>query len=72
MEFKDIKARIGTEVSETDMVEMIRSQPIGTSKNDVRIRSGVLSFSFGPGGVFLNDAEERTPTGATSTDSTPE
>ncbi len=61
MEQKDIQARIGTQVTESEMVDMIRSQPIGTSPNDVRVRSGVLSFSFGPSGVTLTGAEQRTP-----------
>lgn len=61
MNQKDIQARIGTKVSEGEIVDMLRSQPIGTSENDVRVRSGVLSFSFGPGGVVLTGAEQRTP-----------
>lgn len=61
MEQKDIQARIGTAVTADEMADMIRSQPIGTGPNDARVRSGVLSFSFGPGGVVLTGAEQRTP-----------
>lgn len=61
MEQNEIQARIGTKVTEAEMVDMLQSQPIGTGPNDVRVRSGVLSFSFGPGGVVLTGAEQRTP-----------
>lgn len=61
MDQLEIQSRIGTEVTEAEMVDMLKSQPIGTSPNDVRVRSGVLSFSFGPGGVVLTGAEQRTP-----------
>lgn len=61
MKVEDIKARVGTVVSANEMAEMIRSQPIGTSDNDVRVRSGALCFSFGPGGVTLTSVEERKP-----------
>lgn len=61
MEQKDIQARIGTKVTADEMVDMLKSQPVGTSQNDVRVRSGALSFSFGPGGVVLTGAEQRTP-----------
>lgn len=57
----EIQARIGAEVTEAEMVDMMQSMSIGTSKNDVRVRSGVLSFSFGPNGVVLTGAEQRTP-----------
>lgn len=56
-----IQAKVGQEVTPAEMVEMIKSNPIGTSPGDVRVRSGVLRFSFGPDGVKLLDAEERTP-----------
>ena len=59
MEVSEMKSRIGTQVSEAEMVDMLKSQPIGTSDNDVRVRSGVLSFSFGPRGVVLTGVEER-------------
>ncbi len=61
MDQQDIQKRVGTKVTEAEMVDMLKSQPIGTSPNDVRVRSGVLSFSFGPGGVTLTGAEQRTP-----------
>ena len=61
MDQKEIQARVGSKVTPEEMADMIRSQPIGTSPNDVRVRSGVLSFSFGPGGVVLDAAEQRTP-----------
>ncbi len=61
MNQEEIQARVGTKVTEAEMVDMLRSQPIGTSPHDVRVRSGVLSFSFGPSGVVLTDAERRTP-----------
>ncbi|CAE6963199.1 hypothetical protein [Paraburkholderia domus] len=61
MEQNEIQTRIGTKVTEAEMVDMLRSQRIGTSPNDVRVRSGALSFSFGPSGVLLTDAEQRTP-----------
>lgn len=61
MKQADIQARINTKVSEAEMVDMIRSQPIGTSSNDVRVHSGTLSFSFGPAGVVLTGAEQRKP-----------
>ena len=53
-----IKSRVGHAVSEAEMVDMLKSNPIGTSPNDVRVRSGVLSFTFGPAGVSL--ASSRT------------
>lgn len=61
METKEIKARVGTKVTAGEVADMIRSNPIGTSDKDVRVRSGVLSFSFGPSGVTLTDAEIRKP-----------
>lgn len=61
MKQSEIQARIGTKVNESEMVELMRSQPVGTSPHDVRVRSGVLSFSFGPSGVVLTGAEQRTP-----------
>jgi hypothetical protein len=61
MDASDIAAKVGTKVTEAEMVDMIRSNPIGTSENDVRVRSGVLSFTFGPGGVVLTGAEIRKP-----------
>lgn len=57
----EIRARVGTEVDAADMADLIRSNPIGTSPNDVRVRSGTLTFTFGPGSVRLVDAEIRTP-----------
>lgn len=57
----EIKAKVGERVTEAEMVAMLKSNPIGTSPNDVRVRSGVLSFSFGPQGVRLTGAEIRTP-----------
>ncbi|MGG4053997.1 MULTISPECIES: hypothetical protein [Delftia] len=57
----EIKAKIGQKVSQTEMVDMLKSNPIGTGPNDVHVRGGVLSFSFGPGGVQLTAAEVRTP-----------
>lgn len=57
----EIKAKIGQKVSETEMVDMLKSNPIGTGPNDVYVRGGVLSFSFGPEGVKLTGAEVRTP-----------
>ena len=56
-----IKSKVGQAVTESEMVDMMKSNPIGTSPNDVRVRSGVLSFSFGPAGVKLTSAEVRTP-----------
>lgn len=56
-----IKSRVGHAVSEAEMVDMLKSNPIGTSPNDVRVRSGVLSFTFGPAGVRLASAEVRAP-----------
>lgn len=61
MDTKEIRARVGTKVSASEMADMIKSNPIGTGPNDVRVRGGVLSFSFGPNGVTLIDAEIRTP-----------
>jgi hypothetical protein len=60
MDQKEIQARVGTAVNVDEMADMIRSQPIGTSATNVRARSGVQSFLFGPGGVFLTGAEPRT------------
>lgn len=57
----EIKSKIGQSVTEAEMFDMLKSNPIGTGPHDVRVRSGVLSFSFGPGGVKLTDAEIRTP-----------
>lgn len=57
----EIKAKVGERVTEAEIVAMLKSNPIGTSPNDVRVRSGVLSFSFGPQGVRLTGAEIRTP-----------
>lgn len=56
-----IKSKVGQPVTEAEMVDMLKSNPIGTSVDDVKVRSGVLSFSFGPGGVKLTGAEVRTP-----------
>lgn len=57
-----IKSKVGKHVTEAEMVDMLKSNPIGTSLDDVKIRSGVLSFSFGSGCVKLTSAEVRTPT----------
>jgi hypothetical protein len=57
-----IKSKVGQHVTEAEMVDMLKSNPIGTGPHDVKVRGGVLSFSFGPGGVKLTDAEIRTPT----------
>ncbi len=56
-----IKPKVGQPVTETEMVDMLKSNAIGTSPDDVIVRSGVLSFSFGPAGVKLTGAEVRTP-----------
>lgn len=58
---EQIQAKVGQQVSQDEMVDMLKSTPIGTSPNDVRVRGGVLSFSFGPDGVKLTGAEVRTP-----------
>ncbi|WP_304350831.1 hypothetical protein [Comamonas testosteroni] len=58
---EQIQAKVGQQVSQNEMVDMLKSNPIGTSPNDVRVRGGVLSFSFGPDGVKLTGAEVRTP-----------
>lgn len=57
----EIAAKVGAEVSADEMVELIRSNPIGSSPNDVKVRGGALRFSFGGGKVVLLDAEIRTP-----------
>jgi hypothetical protein len=56
-----IKAKVGQSVTEAEMVEMLRTNPIGTSDDDVKVRSGALSFSFGPRGVRLTSVEVRKP-----------
>lgn len=58
---EQIKAKVGHEVTQAEMVDLLKSNPIGTSPDDVRVRSGVLSFSFGPEGVTLTSAEVRKP-----------
>ena len=58
---EQIKSKVGRAVTEAEMVDMLKTNPIGTSQNDVRVRSGVLSFTFGPGGVKLTGAEVRSP-----------
>ncbi len=58
---EQIKSKVGQAVTEVEMVDMLQSNPIGTSADDVKVRSGVLSFSFGPAGVKLTGAEVRTP-----------
>ena len=60
---EQIKSKVGQRLTEAETAAMIGSNPIGTSPDDDSVRSGVLSFSFGRGGVFLTDAEIRTPTG---------
>jgi len=57
----EIKARVGKLVTEGEMADMVRSNPVGRGPNDGGLRSGVLSFSFGPGGVRLTGAEVRVP-----------
>ncbi|QPS78373.1 MULTISPECIES: hypothetical protein [Delftia] len=57
----EIKAKIGQKVTQAEMVDMLKTNPIGIGPNDVRVRGGVLSFSFGPEGVKLTGAEVRTP-----------
>ncbi len=61
---EEIQAKLGTKITEPEMVKLLKSQRVGTSPDDVGVRSGVLSFSFGPGGVILTGAEQRTPTGS--------
>lgn len=58
---EQIKAKVGQAVTEAEMVDMLKSNPIGTSTDDVRVRAGVMSFTFGPSGVQLTSAEVRTP-----------
>lgn len=57
----EIKAKIGQKVTQAEMVDMLKTNPIGIGPDDVRVRGGVLSFSFGPEGVKLTGAEVRTP-----------
>jgi len=57
----EIKAKIGQKVTQAEMVDMLKTNPIGIGPNDVRVRGGVLSFSFGPEGVKLTGAEVRAP-----------
>lgn len=56
-----IKAKVGQTVTEAEMADMLKTNPIGTADGDMRVRSGVLEFSFGPGGVKLIAAEVRKP-----------
>lgn len=58
---EQIAAKVGQQVTEEETVDLIRSTPIGTSPNDVAVRSGVLQFSFGRGGVKLMSVEQRIP-----------
>ena len=58
---EQIKAKVGQQVTEAEMVDMLHTNPIGVSDDDVKVRSGVLSFSFGPSGVRLTGAEVRKP-----------
>ncbi|WP_139093302.1 hypothetical protein [Delftia sp. JD2] len=57
----EIKGKIGQKITQAEMVDMLKTNPIGIGPNDVRVRGGVLSFSFGPEGVKLTGAEVRTP-----------
>jgi len=61
MEMNKMKSLIGQKITEAEMVDMLKSQPICSTDTDVKIRSGVLSFSFGARGVTLTAVEERTP-----------
>lgn len=61
-----IKAKVGQPVTEGEMVDILKSNPIGISPHDVKVRSGALRFSFGQGGVKLTSAEVRTPTNPTT------
>lgn len=47
---EQIKEKVGQPVTEAEMVDMLKTNPIGTSDRDVMVRSGVLRFSFGPRG----------------------
>jgi hypothetical protein len=58
---EQIKEKVGQPVTEAEMVDMLKTNPIGTSDRDVMVRSGVLRFSFGPRGVKLIGAEVRNP-----------
>lgn len=58
---EQIKAKVGQWVTEAEMSDMLKTNPIGTAEGDMRVRSGVLTFSFGPAGVKLIAAETRKP-----------
>ena len=50
---KAIIDTVGTTVSFDQTAAMIGGAPILPSESDIRVRSGVLTFSFGTGGVRL-------------------
>lgn len=53
---KEIVARVGTQVTAEEMADMVRSNPVTSTAECAGLRSGVLEFTFGPGGVVLTDA----------------
>lgn len=61
MKQDDIKARVGTKVSEAEAVDMIHSMPLCSTKGDVKVRSAALTFTFGPRGLTLVEVEDRPP-----------
>ena len=51
---------------EKSLSKLIHSLPIGSTKDDVRMRSAVISFSFGPKGIIgeveVEDRDVTVPT----------
>ncbi len=42
-----------------EVAEKIKSMPVGSTDDDVGMRSAILQFSFGPDGVKLIGVEDR-------------
>jgi len=57
---KLIVGMVGKPITSKQAAAMIKHAPILPSEVDVRVRSGVLTFSFGSRGLKLIDFEPRT------------
>lgn len=58
MNHQEMSQKIGETVTETEMVDMIKSLKICSAEDDVKMRSSILSFTFGQE-VELTDVEDR-------------
>lgn len=52
---------VGKVLTEAETNALLKAQPVCSTETDVYMRTAALTFSFGPGGVKLVEAERRVP-----------